>query len=74
MVRILDLHGVKHADAPRLVDQFLWEQINNKSREAEIITGLSTTMREIVINNLKDYDYTYNDEFKNPGKIVVKLV
>jgi hypothetical protein len=31
-------------------------------------------MREIVINNLKDYDYTYNDEFKNPGKIVVKLV
>jgi DNA-nicking Smr family endonuclease len=74
MVRTLDLHGVKHADAPRLVDQFLWEQINNKSREAEIITGLSTAMREIVINNLKDYDYTYNDEFKNPGKIVVKLV
>ena len=74
MLRTLDLHGVKHSEDPRLVDQFLWEQINNKSREAEIITGLSTAMREIVINNLKDYDYTYNDEFKNPGKIVVKLV
>jgi DNA-nicking Smr family endonuclease len=74
MLRTLDLHGVKHSEVPRLVDQFLWEQINKKSREAEIITGLSTAMREIVINNLKDYDYTYNDEFKNPGKIVVKLV
>jgi DNA-nicking Smr family endonuclease len=74
MVRTLDLHGVKHSEVPRLVDQFLWEQINKKSREVEIITGLSTAMREIVINNLKDYDFTYNDEFKNPGKIVVKLV
>jgi DNA-nicking Smr family endonuclease len=73
-MKTLDLHGVKHSEVPRLVDQFLWEQINKKSREVEIITGLSTTMREIVINNLKDYDYTYNDEFKNPGKIVVKLV
>jgi DNA-nicking Smr family endonuclease len=74
MLRTLDLHGVKHSEVPRLVDQFLWEQINKKSREVEIITGLSTAMREIVINNLKDYDFTYNDEFKNPGKIVVKLV
>ena len=73
-MKTLDLHGVKHSEVPRLVDQFLWEQINKKSREVEIITGLSTTMREIVINNLKDYDFTYNDEFKNPGKIVVKLV
>ena len=73
-MKTLDLHGVKHSEVPRLVDQFLWEQINKKSREVEIITGLSTAMREIVINNLKDYDYTYNDEFKNPGKIVVKLV
>jgi DNA-nicking Smr family endonuclease len=74
MLRTLDLHGVKHSEVPRLVDQFLWEQINKKSREVEIITGLSTAMREIVINNLKDYDFTYNDEYKNPGKIVVKLV
>ena len=73
-MKTLDLHGVKHSEVPRLVDQFLWEQINKKSREVEIITGLSTVMREIVINNLKDYDFTYNDEFKNPGKIVVKLV
>ena len=73
-MKTLDLHGVKHSEVPRLVDQFLWEQINKKSREVEIITGLSTVMREIVINNLKDYDFTYNDEFKNPGKIIVKLV
>jgi hypothetical protein len=34
---------------------------------------MSTTMREIVIKNLKDYDFTYNDGWNNPGKIVVKL-
>lgn len=73
MTKTLDLHGVKHADVPKLMDQFLWEQINRKAMEAEIITGLSTTMREIVIKNLKDYDFIYNDGWNNPGKVVVKL-
>jgi DNA-nicking Smr family endonuclease len=37
----LDLHGVRHADVPKLLDQFLWEQIQKKRREVEIITGMS---------------------------------
>jgi DNA-nicking Smr family endonuclease len=72
-MKTLDLHGVKHADVPKLMDQFLWEQMNKKTMEVEIITGLSTTMREIVIKNLKDYDFIYNDGWNNPGKVVVKL-
>ena len=57
----LDLHGVRHADVPKLLDQFLWEQIQKKRREVEIITGMSHTMLEVVIKNLQYYDFTYNE-------------
>jgi DNA-nicking Smr family endonuclease len=72
-MKTLDLHGVRHADVPKLLDQFLWEQIQKKRREAEIITGMSNTMLEVVIKNLKDYDFTYNEVWNNPGKLIVKL-
>lgn len=72
-MKTLDLHGVRHADVPKLLDQFLWEQIQKKKREVEIITGISHSMIEIVIKNLKDYDFTYNEAWNNPGKIIVKL-
>jgi DNA-nicking Smr family endonuclease len=74
MVRTLDLHGVKHGDVPKILDHFLWEQINKKAREVDIITGMSSMMKEIVIKNLKDYDFVYNEGWNNPGKIVVKLI
>ena len=73
-MNVLDLHGVKHADVPRLVDQFIWEQMNKNSKEIEIITGISQAMKEIVINNLKDYEMTYEEVWNNPGKILVSLV
>ena len=69
----LDLHGVRHADVPKLLDQFLWEQIQKKRREVEIITGMSHTILEVVIKNLKDYDFTYNEAWNNTGKLIVKL-
>jgi DNA-nicking Smr family endonuclease len=73
-MRTLDLHGVKHADVPKLMDQFIWEQMNKKSREVEIITGISQAMKQVVIKNLKDYDFTYNEAWNNPGKLIVSLV
>ena len=73
-MRTLDLHGVKHADVARLMDQFIWEQMNKKSREIEIITGISQTMKDVVIKNLKDYEFTYNEAWNNPGKLIVSLV
>lgn len=72
-MKTLDLHGVKHSDVPKLLDQFLWEQMQKKRREVEIITGISNAMVELVIKNLKDYDFTYNEAWNNPGKLIVKL-
>jgi DNA-nicking Smr family endonuclease len=73
-MKTLDLHGVKHADVPKLMDQFIWEQMNKKSREVEILTGISQAMKQVVIKNLKDYDFTYNEAWNNPGKLIVSLV
>jgi hypothetical protein len=73
-MRTLDLHGVKHADVPKLIDQFIWEQMNKKSREVEIITGISQAMKQVVIKTLKDYDFIYNEAWNNPGKFIVSLV
>jgi hypothetical protein len=72
-MKTLDLHGVKHADVAKLLDKFLWEQIQKKRREVEIITGISHAMIGLVIKNLKDYDFTYNEAWNNPGKLIVKL-
>lgn len=73
-MKTLDLHGVKHAEVAKLMDQFIWEQMNKKSKEIEIITGLSQTMKDVVIKNLKDYEFTYNEAWNNPGKLIVSLV
>lgn len=72
-MNVLDLHGIKHVDVPRLVDQFIWEQMNKNTKEIEIITGISQVMKDIVITNLKDYEMTYIDVWDNPGKIIVSL-
>lgn len=73
-MKTLDLHGVKHADVPKLMDQFIWEQMNKKSKEIEIITGLSQTMKQVVIKNLKDYEFNFNEAWNNPGKLIVSLI
>jgi DNA-nicking Smr family endonuclease len=73
-MKTLDLHGVKHADVPKLMDQFIWEQMNKKSKEIEIITGLSQTMKQVVIKNLRDYEFNFNEAWNNPGKLIVSLI
>lgn len=69
----LDLHGVKHSDVPKMVDQFLWEQMNKKSKEVEIITGISPAMKDIVINTLKDYNFKFQEGWNNPGNLIISL-
>lgn len=72
-MKTLDLHGFKHSEVPKLIDQFLWENMNKKTTEVEIITGISGQMKLIVIETVKDYEFTYNEEWNNPGKLIIKL-
>ena len=73
-MKTLDLHGIKHSEVPKLVDQFLWVNMSKKTTEVEIITGISDQMKLIVIETVKDYEFTYNEAWNNPGKLIISLV
>ncbi len=51
----LDLHGIKHEDVDRLVENF----VLLKSLPIRIITGNSNKMRELVIEVLNRHDIEY---------------
>ncbi len=70
----LDLHGIKHSEVQTLLDQFLWENMKNNQSEVAVITGISDQMKTIVIECVKDYMMSCEEEYNNPGKIIIKLV
>lgn len=73
MIKSLDLHGAKHQDVPRLLDSFLWEQMQTKTTEVRIVTGNSHKMKNIVEDVLFDYDFPCEEEFGNSGVLIVKI-
>lgn len=73
-MKSLDLHGIKHSEAQVMLDQFLWENMQKKLREVCVITGHSEQMKRIVKDCVNDYNMTCQEEYQNPGKIIIKLV
>ena len=65
MNKDLDLHGVKHNDVNRLVENFI---LLNES-PMSIITGNSEEMMRLVINVLEEHNMNYWS-FK-PGRITI---
>jgi DNA-nicking Smr family endonuclease len=73
MDKTLDLHGLKHEHVYRTVDQFIGGHIIKRTSEISIITGRSIKMKEIVSEILTDYHITPQEEFANPGKLIISL-
>lgn len=69
----LDLHGVKHQDVFRTVDQFVGRHILAGSYEIKIITGYSQRMKDLVQNVLDDYDLKAEEGIINKGMLTIKL-
>lgn len=69
----LDLHGVKHENVTREIDNFLWECMNKKVTQVEIITGNSSIMRELVDSCISEYGFSPNPHFTREGSILVDL-
>ena len=65
MNKDLDLHGVKHNDVDRLVENFI---LLNES-PMSIITGNSQEMIRLVINVLKRHNFDWHS-FR-PGRITI---
>ena len=69
---IIDLHGLPHRTAIKVVEDRLIEASNRGSFDAEIITGKSVIMQRFIINEVLEawgFDYIHVDD--NPGTIYV---
>jgi DNA-nicking Smr family endonuclease len=69
----IDLHGVKHEDVSRLLDSFLWQNMQKKIKEVRVITGNSDEMKRIVRETLSDYGFSSEEEYFNSGALIVKM-
>jgi len=70
----LDLHGVRHHEVPRKVDQFIGYHLTNGTREVNIIVGHSDKMKEIVDGTLSDYNLKSEYTFLSKTILLVKLI
>ena len=68
----VDLHGVKHADVPRILIHAI-EDSWDKGSYIEVITGHSPIMRKIVFDIAKDYNLKCENGLKNGGYIWIIL-
>ena len=55
----IDLHGIKHEFVSRRLDNFFWEMIQKNVIEIEVITGVSSRMKEIVKETCCDYNFNW---------------
>ena len=67
-MKVLDLHGVRHNRVDEAVRRFL----NFALLPCEIITGNSSTMREMVKDIVKEYSwFCYEKDSYNYGTLVI---
>ena len=67
MKRKLDLHGVKHAEAENIVEDFV---LSNQT-PMSIVTGNSTPMKKIAMSVLDRHGYKWMIMAANLGEIIV---
>ena len=66
----LDLHGVKHIDVIRLVEDYILQY--SDYIPLKIITGNSDEMKKLVINTLLQHGFKYQEgDYYNRGYINV---
>ena len=69
---VIDLHGLPHQTAIKVVENRLIEASNKGSFEAEIITGKSIIMQRFIVNEvLESWGFDYVCFEDNPGTIYV---
>ena len=69
----LDLHGVRHRDVPRKVDEFIGYHLMEGSHTVNIIIGHSDQMKKIVDKTLTDYNLISDYGFLSTTTLIIKL-
>ncbi len=70
----LDLHGMKHMDVSKHVDEFIWGAMQRKEHSIDIVTGNSEEMKNIVRECVRDYGFVCTEVFWNWGVLTITLV
>ena len=70
----LDLHGTKHSEVQKKLDDFLWENMQNGNETVDVITGISDEMKRIVSNIASEYGMSCENDWSNPGKMIINLM
>lgn len=73
MCNKIDLHGIKHENVQRELDQFFWSMMKSNHFEVEVITGISNIMKDIVKDISKDYNFNVKEVPFNPGSLIVRI-
>jgi DNA-nicking Smr family endonuclease len=69
----IDLHGIKHENVQKELDQFYWKMMQRGHSEVEVVTGISHIMKDIVKKVSEDYNFTVQDIPLNPGALIVRI-
>jgi len=70
----IDLHGVRHSEVSRVLEQFIYDHMLKQSKEIEVVTGNSSRMKEIVKEIVVDYGMEATEQWGNNGTMIISLV
>jgi DNA-nicking Smr family endonuclease len=73
-VKTLDLHGVKHAEVRKKLDDFIYEHMKKKTPTIHVITGSSEQMKRIVRDLVLEYGMDCFEDPTNSGKLIIKIL
>jgi DNA-nicking Smr family endonuclease len=69
----LDLHGTRHEEVARKLENFLYQHIQIGTSEVDIVTGNSPEMKKIVREIAKEYNMAVTDAWGNFGTLIIKM-
>lgn len=70
----IDLHGIKHENVTRLLDEFIWDNLKIGTESVLVITGKSEEMKRLVREVASEYYLTTKEGLSNTGEMTINLV
>lgn len=69
----VDLHGTRHEEVARKLENFLYQHIQKGTNEIKVITGNSPEMKKIVFDIVEQYKMSATEEWDNFGCLIVNM-
>jgi hypothetical protein len=70
----LDLHGTKHEDVQKLLDDFIYKNMKRNTSRVYVITGNSPEMKSIVTRIGNEHGLTAVENMFNSAEVIIDFV